>query len=237
MVMVGGGGVYCYQADSGTKTWGVEDMELHGSIGLAGELLFFGEYDGDSVYAMDQATGATVWTYGIPGGLANGFQSSPSIVDGIMYIAATDGNLYAFGTGMKYTYLDDLYAQVGSNELIVTSYDGGAVAADTISFAVSGTGVNLDASHLLNLSASPNPFVSTASLTFNIAEPRYTTVNIFDLTGRCVTTLLSSELATGPHAIQWNGRDESGEEVSAGLYLCRIQYGEVVETTGLCLLR
>ncbi len=38
--------------------------------------------------------------------------------DGVMYIAARDGNLYAFDTGLKYTCLDDLFAQVGANELI-----------------------------------------------------------------------------------------------------------------------
>ena len=138
----------------------------------------------------------------------------------------------------KYTYLDDLYAQVGSNELIVTSYYGGAaVAADNISFTVTGTGINLDSIHQLNLSASPNPFVLTASLSFNLPVPGYTTVNVFDLAGRCVTTLLSAELISGSHTIQWNGRDDSGVAVSAGLYLCSIQSGRVAETTELCLLR
>lgn len=53
------------------------------------------------------------------------FQGSPAITDGVVYIPAIDGNLYAFGAGLKYTYLDDLFAQVGANELIVTSFNEG----------------------------------------------------------------------------------------------------------------
>lgn len=235
----GYGAVSSYQAGSGALRWEIIDqIELHGSIGLAGDLLYFGEHDGSAIYALDQSTGATVWTYEIPGGLEEGFQSSPSIVDGIMYIAATDGNLYAFGTGMKYTYLDDLFAQVGMNDLIVTSFDEGVeVAADTISFTVTGTGINLEPSRLFNLSATPNPFRSDAMISFEIPEPGFTSVRIFDLAGRSVVSLVNTDITGGIHSVQWNGLSDNGEPVSAGLYLCRIESGGVIETTGLCLLR
>lgn len=225
-------------SDDGALNWQV-DGTIHGSPAVADGMVFFGEnipFTGSvSVIALSCSSGDTVWTYETT---ADCFHGSPSITDGILYIPVEDGNLYAFGSGLKYTYLNDLYAQVGSNELIVTSYDGGAaVAADTISFTVTGTGINLDASHLLNLSASPNPFVSTASVSFNLSEPGHTSVDIFDLAGRCVTSLIRTELASGSHSIQWDGRDDSGEVISSGLYLCRIQSGGVTETTGLCLLR
>jgi outer membrane protein assembly factor BamB len=231
---------YCLDASTGNTQW-TSPYAQHGSSGVADGLVFFGETvcptDSARVIALNCETGAEVWSYKTSS-CNIGFQGSPSITDGVMYYPCTDGYLYAFGTGLKYTYLDDLYAQVGSNELIVTSYCGGAaVAADTISFTVTGTGINLDASHLLNLSASPNPCTSAASVCFTLPEPGYTTVDIYDLAGRCVTDLLSTDLSSGSHNIQWDGRDDSGEAVSSGLYLCRIQSGGVTETTGLCLLR
>ena len=167
------------------------------------------------------------------------FHSSPSITDGVVYYACNDGYLYAFGTGIKYTYRDDFfYADVGSNELIVTSWDDGvAVAADTINFTVTGTGINLEPSHVFNLSAIPNPFVSNASITFQLAESGYTSMQIFDLTGRTVTSLVNQEMLQGEYSVQWDGCNDDGQLVSAGLYLCRIECGGVIETTGLCLLR
>ncbi|MCD4700438.1 MAG: T9SS type A sorting domain-containing protein, partial [Candidatus Aegiribacteria sp.] len=181
--------------------------------------------------------GQEVWSYITDSGLY-GIVSSPAITDGVVYIAATDWNLYAFGTGLKYTYLNDLFAEVGSNELIVTSFDEGVpVAADTISFTVTGTGISLESTRRLGLCASPNPFHSSASISFELSEPGYTSIEVYDLSGRIVCSLNDSELSAGEHSVQWDGRRQNGEPVSAGLYLCRIQSGSIAETTGLCLLR
>ncbi|MCD4707829.1 MAG: T9SS type A sorting domain-containing protein, partial [Candidatus Sabulitectum sp.] len=99
------------------------------------------------------------------------------------------------------------------------------------------TGINLEASHLFRLYSSPNPFVSEASISFNLTEPGFTSIDMFNLAGRAVSTLMNSELPAGEHSVQWDGTNLNGKPVSAGLYLCRIQSGGVTETTGLCLLR
>ena len=164
--------------------------------------------------------------------------TTPPIVDGVLYFPAANGYFYAFGTGLKYTYLDDLYAQTGSNELVVTAFDEGiAVAADTINFTVTGTGIAPEMSPLFHLTASPNPFISLTSIVFELTEPGYTTVDIFDLYGRTVISLVDSEMLPGTHSVQWNGCDQSGDMVPIGYYLCRIESDGVVEKTGLCLLR
>ena len=234
----GNGPYYCLDASNGTTVWSVPGAQ-HGSSGIADGLVFYGEWssaDSARVIALDCETGAEVWSYQTSG---ERFQGSPSITDGIVYIPAIDGNLYAFGTGLKYTYREDyFYADVGPNELIVTSFDGGAaVAADTINFTVTQTGITLEPSTRFALCASPNPFYSAASISFELSEPGWTSVTVYDLSGRIVRTLQNSELGAGQHAIVWDGKKENGEVVSAGLYLCRIQSGGISETTGLCLLR
>ncbi|MCD4849090.1 MAG: PQQ-binding-like beta-propeller repeat protein, partial [Candidatus Aegiribacteria sp.] len=234
----GFGGYHCLDASTGSTIWSVPG-EQHGSSGIADGIVFYGELlnypDNAEVIALDCDTGEEIWSYTISSNL---IFSSPAITDGVVYIAGMDWNLYAFGTGLKYTYLDDLYADVGSNELIVTSFDEGIpVAADTISFTVTGTGITLEPSHRLGLCASPNPFYSSAFITFELSEPGYTLIEMYDLSGRMVSTLESSELMAGEHSVQWDGRRQNGEPVSAGLYFCRIQSGSITETTGLCLLR
>jgi len=225
-------------SDIGTLNWEVDET-IHGSPAIADGMVFFGEYylttGSISVIALNCSSGATIWTYQTT---ANRLRGSPSITDGILYIPVEDGNLYAFGTGLKYTYRDDLYAQAGANELIVTSFEGEiAVAADTINFTVTGTGISLEPTLRLCLCASPNPFHSSASISFELSEPGWTCVTVYDLSGRMIRTLENSELGVGQQSIVWDGRIENGEVVSAGLYLCRIQSGEISETIGLCLLR
>jgi len=234
----GWGNYYCLDAGTGSTIWAVPGWQ-HGSSGIADGIVFYGETyneEGASVFALDIETGNEIWSYQTGGTY---IQSSPAITDGIMYIAATDWNLYAFGTGLKYTYREDyFYAEVGSNELIVTSFDGGAaVAADTINFTVTQTGITLEPSSRLALAASPNPFHSAASISFELSEPGWTSVTVYDLSGRIVRALENSELGSGQHSIVWDGRRENGKPVSAGLYFCMIQSGEISETTGLCLLR
>ncbi|NOQ21353.1 MAG: PQQ-binding-like beta-propeller repeat protein [Candidatus Aegiribacteria sp.] len=229
---------YSIDAFTGNTIWEVPGGH-HGSSGIADGIVIFGEIDnpdGARVIALDSNTGENIWSYQTGG---SNICSSPAITDGIVYIAGMDWNLYAFGVGLKYTYREEyFYAEVGPNELIVTSFDGGtAVAADTINFTVTQTGISLEPSTRLALYASPNPFYSIASISFELSEPGWTSVTVYDLSGRIVRTLENSEHATGQHSIVWDGRKENGELVSAGLYLCRIKSGGISETTGLCLLR
>ena len=156
-----------------------------------------------------------------------------------MYVAGTDWNLYAFGTGLKYTYLDEtLNPEVGWNELVATSFDNGvAVASDTVNFYINPTGIEFEPSRRLLLTGSPNPFSSSTELSFSLSEPGFTSVEIYDLTGRCISNLVENDLTEGNHTVRWEGTDHHGNWVPGGLYLCRIQSGGVTETTGLCLLR
>ena len=228
---------HCLDATTGGTIWSVPGLQ-HGSSAIADGMVFYGEYsniDYSRVFALDCDTGEEIWSY-----RTGNYQihSSPAITDGVVYIAGTDWNLYAFGTGLKYTYLDDLYADIGENELIVTAFDEGvAFAADTINFTVTQTGITLEPSSRLALCASPNPFHSTASISFELSDPGITSIEVYDLSGRIICSLVNSELGTGHHSIVWDGRRENGELVSTGLYFCRIQSGGVSETTSMCLLR
>ncbi len=246
MIIIGSNGDY--QTDGvisalnmldGSVEWSISNS-IHGSFGVADGIVFWGSEWNPyiAIFAADASTGNIIWEFD-PNADEWGLQSSPSIVDGVMYYAATDGNLYAFGTGLKYTYLDDLYAQIGTNELIVTSYDEGtAVAADTINFSVLDTGIStLEPTIGLGLSTNPNPFHSSTIISFELPESEYTSITIFDLSGRTVSVLNSALLEAGKHTIHWNGCNRIGQRVSAGLYLCRIQSGADAESIGLCLLR
>ena len=113
-----------------------------------------------------------------------------------MYFGSTDGNLYAFGTGLKWTYRNDLFADVGSNELIIDSWSGGVVAAsDTIQFTVTQTGIVTDpgSSYRPVLSVRPNPFASNTMVSFELDSPCWSSLRVFDISGRLVGTIHSGE--------------------------------------------
>lgn len=53
--------------------------------------------DDNKVYALNAATGATLWSYSIADGLDASLTSSPAVANGTVYVGSTDTNLYAFG--------------------------------------------------------------------------------------------------------------------------------------------
>lgn len=227
---------HCLSTLDGSTVWSTGGVQ-HGSTGLADNVAFFGQgadRANGQVRALDCETGQVIWSYQTGG---TEIFSSPAITDGVVYIAGMDWNLYAFGTGLKFTYLDDLFAQVGQNTVIVTSYAGGtAVAADTVDFYVTGTGITLDPGRRFHLAASPNPFDAFASVSFRLEAPGYSSLAVFDLSGRMVTSLFEGTLPSGEHSFHWDGSFTDGENAPTGLYICRLESGGVLETTGMCLL-
>jgi len=220
----------CIETTAGNLIWESPQYTYqHGSSGIAGGLCSFceGMPDTSSFIALNCSDGTEAWHYRVACGYL-GLISSPSIVDGVMYAAGTDWNLYAFGTGLKYTYRSEpLNSHVGWNELIASSYcNGEAVASDTISYYINSTGIEFEPSILLELSCYPNPFSSSASISFSLSESGFTRIGIYDLTGRCVSSLVEDDLAEGSHTLNWDGTGQYGQKISSGLYLCA-EYSQV----------
>ena len=86
----------------------------------------------------------------------------------------------------------------------------------------------------------PNPFCSSALIDF-LSPPSQdalrTRVAIFDVTGRCVRLLLSRDLPAGLHQVEWDGRDDAGRPVRAGVYLCRYEAGSRTAAARVTLVR
>jgi hypothetical protein len=59
--------------------------------------------------------------------------------------------------------------------------------------------------------------------TLTLAESGPVLVEIFNVTGRRVKTLVNADLARGPHTLRWDGRDDSGRQMPGGIYFYRVQ--------------
>ncbi|MEC7735841.1 MAG: FlgD immunoglobulin-like domain containing protein, partial [Candidatus Neomarinimicrobiota bacterium] len=60
---------------------------------------------------------------------------------------------------------------------------------------------------------------------------------IYDMMGRQVNTLISSQQSAGYKSVQWNATNHKGAPVSAGIYLYMIQAGEFRQTRKMVLLK
>ena len=84
----------------------------------------------------------------------------------------------------------------------------------------------------------PNPFnpVTTIRFDVGITSPE-STLRIYDVSGRNVTTLISGQLQPGSYEVQWDATNNQGEPVSAGVYLYKIQVGKFSQTNKMILLK
>jgi hypothetical protein len=72
------------------------------------------------------------------------------------------------------------------------------------------------------LLAGPNPFRDSIVLRFEPERAEPVRIQVFDLLGRVVRTLLDGTASPGGPALGWNGRDDSGRAVPSGLYFLRV---------------
>ena len=83
----------------------------------------------------------------------------------------------------------------------------------------------------------PNPFNPVTTLCYDLPEDAMVNITIYDMMGRVVSNLVSSQQNAGYKSVQWNATNNEGQPVSAGLYLYTIQAGNFRQTKKMVLLK
>jgi len=73
--------------------------------------------------------------------------------------------------------------------------------------------------------AAPNPFNPRTSIRFEVARAGQVRVELFDLRGHLVRTLVDEARPVGPAAVIWDGLDRNGVPVASGAYHVRVDAG------------
>ncbi len=83
----------------------------------------------------------------------------------------------------------------------------------------------------------PNPFNPSTTISFSVPVEGNVVLNIYDITGRLVTTLVDANMNSGYHSVNWDGIDLNGSFVSAGLYIYSLQAEGVALTRKMVLMK
>lgn len=84
----------------------------------------------------------------------------------------------------------------------------------------------------------PNPFNPTTTIAFALPKQETVTLQVFDLLGRQVATLIDGKkLIPGTYEITWDGKDRYGAQAASGVYLYRIQTNSFSAIKKMVLLR
>ena len=83
----------------------------------------------------------------------------------------------------------------------------------------------------------PNPFNAETKVVYALRRECRVEIDIYDRTGKRVRDLVSGFMPAGYHSVLWDGRDNSGNSVASGVYLCILQTGGRLESRKLILMR
>ncbi len=91
------------------------------------------------------------------------------------------------------------------------------------------------AQHVAPPSITPNPARENCTVRFVVPATGRVTVQIYDLAGRKVRTLVTGTLGAGEHDVGWDRRDDAGRACANGLYFARLRIGDAWHATRVLL--
>jgi Tol biopolymer transport system component len=131
----------------------------------------------------------------------------------------------------------------GSNQTRITTTNGHAIDPDWKPFT-NPTSVK-ESGHLFNslpekfalFQNYPNPFNSSTTIRYRLSHPVKMRLQIFDVLGRLVLSLIDDHQPAGDHQICWDGTNKDGWNAGTGIYLCQLTADRYTYTNKLLLIK
>lgn len=72
----------------------------------------------------------------------------------------------------------------------------------------------------------PNPFKTQTAIRYSLPAQAKVSLKIYDISGKIIRNLVDEDKSSGVYTAHWNGRDDKGNVVSAGVYFYRLETGK-----------
>lgn len=83
----------------------------------------------------------------------------------------------------------------------------------------------------------PNPFNPETTISFDLKSPGEVNLDVFNLKGQKVATLVQGNVPSGSHNVVWNGTDSNGKAVASGVYFYKLQSGTYTLSKKMVLMK
>jgi parallel beta-helix repeat protein len=84
---------------------------------------------------------------------------------------------------------------------------------------------------------NPNPFNPVTEISFNLPEAAYVKLEIFNMLGQKINTIIDGYIDAGYQSALWNGKTSEGSTVASGIYFYRLSTDKYVESRKMILLK
>ncbi|MCL5019914.1 MAG: T9SS type A sorting domain-containing protein, partial [Patescibacteria group bacterium] len=83
----------------------------------------------------------------------------------------------------------------------------------------------------------PNPFNPVTVIQFALPEQAYVNLDIYNILGQRVRTLVHTQMPAGYHQFEWNGRNDAGQPVSSGIYIYRLRANKFTDVRKMIFMK
>lgn len=83
----------------------------------------------------------------------------------------------------------------------------------------------------------PNPFNPTTSIQFALPSKSHVKLEVYNLLGRKIATIADNIFESGTHTVNWDGKNNSGEQSASGIYFYKIKADQFDQTRKMILLK
>ena len=89
-----------------------------------------------------------------------------------------------------------------------------------------------------NLSQNfPNPFNPTTTIKYQVKEASDIAIEVYNVRGQKIKTLVNDNLPAGEYEVKWNGNDDNGSSVASGIYFYKLRSGNDSQTKKMVLMK
>ena len=96
---------------------------------------------------------------------------------------------------------------------------------------------DITSASLINSTNYPNPFNPTTTIKYNVPENGNVTVEVYNVLGQKVRTLVNTTQRAGENSIVWDGTNNNGDIVASGVYMYKIKNGRHTSTKKMILMK
>jgi hypothetical protein len=84
---------------------------------------------------------------------------------------------------------------------------------------------------------TPNPFNPVTAIGYSLPEASRVRIEVYDVAGRSVATLVDGDIEPGRHSVVWDGTNRRGQQLGSGVYFCRMTAGDFTGSRVMVLLK
>ncbi len=150
-----------------------------------------------------------------------------------------DGAYLATQNNVNITVYNDVNVPDGTYEYYVTAvYTDGNESGPSNTIQIIDNNNNTELPAFTELNGNyPNPFNPVTNIFFSLSDKSEVTIEVYNLKGQLVRTLVNETMNAGDHKIQWTGDDNHGKDVGSGVYFYKMRAGRYTATKKMILLK